>query len=89
MDDLLFVVYIDYETTAGDNVFNDIKMFVISYCQIYAFRHKLNFDRIVIFCSFQLNVEEIYDLNYFSESYIKYFDQVTFKQLRDAATNVL
>lgn len=37
MDDLLFVVYIDYETTAGDNVFNDIKMFVVSYCQIYAF----------------------------------------------------
>ena len=64
-------------------------MFVISYCQIYAFHPKLNFDRIVIFRSFQLSAEEIYNLNHFSESYIKYFDQVTFKQLKDAATTVL
>ena len=63
-------------------------MFVIKYCQIYAFDPKLNLDKIAIFRSFQQIAEEIYDLKHFSESHVKYFDLVTFKQLYDASTNV-
>ena len=56
-------------------------MFVIKHCQIYAFDPKLNLDKIAIFRSFQQIAEEIYDLKHFSESDVKYFDLVTFKQL--------
>ena len=71
---LLFVVYFDYETTADDNVFNDKKKFVISYCQIHAFHPDLNLNKIVIFQSFQQTEYDIYDLNHFSEEHVKYFD---------------
>lgn len=55
-------------------------MFLISYFQIYTFHSKLNLDKIFIFLSFKQS---------FSENHIKYFDDVTFKQLKDTATNVL
>ena len=84
-----FVVYFDYETTTGESVFNNKKMFVISYCQIYAFHPDLNLDKIVIFLSFQQTEDEIYSLNHFSEEHLKYFDKVNFKKLNDSATNVL
>ena len=45
-------------------------------------------DKIVIFCSFQQKTEEIYDTSHFSECHFKYFDHVTFKKLKNAATNV-
>ena len=64
-------------------------MFVISYCQIYAFHPDLNLDEIVNFHSFQQTEKEIYDLIHFSEEHIKYFDNITFKQLNDSVTNVL
>ena len=64
-------------------------MFVISYCQIYAFYPALNIDKIVIFGNFQQTEDEIYDLNQFSEEHVKYFDKVTFKQLKDSGTNFL
>ena len=82
-------MYFDYETKTGNNVFNDKKMFVISFCQIYAFNPDLNFDKIVIFWSFQQTEDEICVLNHFSEEHVKYFDKVTFKQLNDSVTNVL
>ena len=87
--DFPFVVYFDYERTTGDDVFNDKKTFVISYCQIYAFHSKLNLDKSVIFFSFKQSLEEIYHLNHFLENQVKYFDHVTFKQLKDTANNVL
>ena len=40
--DVRFCVYFDFETTAGDSVFFDSKMHVISYCQIYSFHPALN-----------------------------------------------
>ena len=86
---LPFAVYFDYETKAGDNVFNDKKIFVISCCRIYAFHPDLNVDKIVIFRSFQQTEDETYCLNHLSEEHVKYFDKVTFKQLEDSATNVL
>ena len=64
-------------------------MFVISFCQIYAFNPDLNFDKIVIFWSFQQTEDEICVLNHFSEEHVKYFDKVSFKQLKDSITNVL
>ena len=86
---LPFNVYFDFETTTGDSVLHYPKMFGISSCQIYAFHPDLKSDKIVIFRSFQQNAEEIYSLNHFSQEHIKYSDAVTFKQLKDAARNVL
>ena len=87
--DLPFVVYFDFETTTRDNVFNDKKMFVISYCQEHAFHPDLNIDKVVVFCSFHQTEDETYDLNHFCEEHVKYFDKVTFNQLNDSATDVL
>ena len=36
-----FTVYFDFETTTGDAVFFNPKMFTISYCQIYTFHPSL------------------------------------------------
>ena len=72
-----------------DNIFQDPKIFVISYGQIYAIHLALNLDKIVVFRSFQQRAEEIYDLNHFQQEHIPYFDRVTFNQLKDAATSVL
>ena len=46
--DLPFAVYFDFETTTGNAVFFDSKMFVISYCMIFSFNEVLNFDKIII-----------------------------------------
>ena len=48
MGDLPFIVYFDFETMTGDSVINDKKMFVISYCQIFAFNPSLNLQKIVV-----------------------------------------
>lgn len=55
MADLSFTVYFDFKTTTGDSILHDPKMFVISYCQIYAFHPELKLDKIVIFRSFEQN----------------------------------
>ena len=59
MGDLPFTVYFDFETTKGDNILHDSKMFVISHCQIYDFYPDLKLDKIVIFRSFQQAIEKI------------------------------
>ena len=64
-------------------------MFVISYCHIYAFDLDLNIDKIVIFRSFQQTEDEIYNLSHFSQDHVKYFDKITFLQLKHLAANVL
>ena len=84
-----FIAYFDFETTTGDNLLNDPKMFAISYCQIYAFHPDLKLDKTVIFRRFQQNAEELYSLDHFSQDHVRYFDAVTFNQLKDTATNVL
>ena len=53
LGDLRFFVYLDFETTAGNDVFMNKKMCVISHCLIFAFHPKLDIDRIVIYRSFQ------------------------------------
>ena len=84
-----FSVYFDFETTTGDSVFFDSKMYVVSYCQIYAFHPALNLDKIVIYKSFQQTPEEIHDLSHFKSEHAPFFDNITLKQLKDAASAVL
>ena len=78
LGDVPFMVYFDFETTIGDTVFLDPKMFVVSYCQIYSFHPSLSLDKVVIFRSFQQSPEEIYDLSHFRQEHIPFFDKVTF-----------
>ena len=84
MGDFPFVVFFDFETTTGDSILHDSKMFVINYCQINAFHPDLKLDKIIIFHSFQQTEDEIYSLDHFSEALVPYFDIVTFNQLKDA-----
>ena len=84
LGDVPFIVYFDFETTTGDIVFSDPKMFVVSYCQIYSFQPSLYLEKIVIFRSFQQSPEGIYDLNHFKQEHVPYFDKITFCQLKDA-----
>ena len=64
-------------------------MYVISYCQVYAFHPKLKLPKIVVFRSFQQNYDEITSLDHLSQEHIPYFDQVTMSQMKDAAMKVL
>ena len=89
LGDVPFTVYFDFETTTGDIVFSDPKMFFVSYFQIYSSHPSLNLDKIVIFRRFQQSPEEIYDLIHFRHEHISYFDKITFCQLKDAATAIL
>ena len=75
MGDLPFTVYFDFETTTGDDIMNNPKMFVISYCQIYAFHPDLKLNKIVIFRSFQQNAEEIYSLDHFLKNMLDFLMQ--------------
>ena len=89
LGDVPFTVYFDFETTAGDSVFFDPKMFVVSYCQIYSFHPSLNLDKVVIYWSFQQTADEIYDLNHSKREHIPFFNKTTFYQLKDTASAVL
>lgn len=71
--DFPVTVYFDFETTTGDVVFFDPKMFAMSYCQIYSFHRSLNLDKIVISRSFQQSPDEIYDLSHFRQEHIPFF----------------
>ena len=64
-------------------------MFVVSYFQIYSSHPSLNLEKIVIFRSFQQSAEEIYDLSYFRQEHVAFFDRTTFYQLIDSASAVL
>ena len=65
MGDVPFSVYLDFVTTIGDAVFFDSKMYVMSYCMIFSFNEVLNFDKIVIYRSFQQSAQELYNINHF------------------------
>ena len=66
--------------------FFEPKMYVASYCQIYAFHPNLNLERILILCSFQETADEIYDLSHFQQKHVAFFDRTTFFHLKDDAT---
>ena len=67
MGDLPFSVYFDFETTTGNVVFFDLKMLVMSYCLICSFNSALNFEKIVIFRSFQQSATELYNIGHFKQ----------------------
>ena len=87
--DVPFSIYFGFETTTGDSVFFDSKMYVVSYCITCAFHSALNLDKIVIYRSFQQTPEEIYDLSHFKFEHAPFFDSITLKQFKDAASAVL
>ena len=88
MGDLPFSVYFDFEATTGNAVFFDSKMFVMSNCLIFSFNSALNFEKTVIFRSFQQSATELYDIGCFKQDHVQFSDQVTLKQLKDAASAV-
>ena len=88
MDDVPFTVYFDFETTTGNAVSFDTKMFIVSYCMIVSFNKLLNFPKIVIYRSFDQNPNKIENISHFSDEYQPFFDLVTLNQLRDAARAV-
>ena len=88
MGDLPFSVYFDFETTTGDAVFFHSKMYVVSYCMIVSFNKSLNFDKMVIFRSYQQTAVELYDISHFKHEHVPFFDQLTLRQLKDAASAV-
>ena len=77
LGDLPFVVYFDFETTAGDDLFQDKKMYVLSYCIIIAFHPKLDIERIVIYHSFQQNQDQLFDLSHLKDKMLQFVDKVT------------
>ena len=89
MGDFPFTVYFDSETTTGDSVTDDKKMYVISYCQIFVFHQALNLEEVVIFRSFQQKFEEINSLDHFLQDHVRFFDIITIKQMRDSSLSVL
>ena len=89
MGDLPFTICFDFETTTGDSVLLDKKMYVISYCQVYTFHPKLKLPKNIVLKSFQQNNNEITSLDHLSREHIPYFDQVTMSQMKDSAMRVL
>ena len=87
--DLPFSVYFDFETTTGNAVFFDPKMYVVIYCQIYTLHQSLNLEKIVIYRSFQQTLSQIYDLSHLKNEHAAFFDAVTYQQLKDAASNII
>ena len=78
--DLLFVVYFDFETCTGDDLFQDKKMYVfiiITFSLIIAFHPKLGIERIVIFRSFQQNQDHLFDLSHLKDQMLQFVDPVT------------
>lgn len=55
---------------------------------IFSFNKTLKFDKIVIFRSFRQSVNELYDIGHFKQEHVPFFDQVTLRQLKDAASAV-
>ena len=52
LGDFPFAVYYDFETTTGNVVFFDAKMYVVSYCMIVAFHPERKIPRLVVFRSY-------------------------------------
>ena len=88
LGDLPFVIYFDFETTVVSDLFMDQKMYVISYCMVFAFHPKLKIDRIVIYCSFLQSQEELFGLRHLKQKMLKHSDYVMPNQLKDAELKV-
>ena len=89
MGDVLFSIYFDFETTRGNAVFFDSKIFVASYCMIVSFNRRLGFPKIIIYRSFDQTENEIFSVNHFSDEHEPFMDRATLSQFRDAARDVI
>ena len=74
MDDLHFSIYFDFETATGSAVFFDSKIYVVSYCMVLSFNKSLNFDKMVIYRSYQQTPGELYDISHFRQEHVPFFD---------------
>ena len=63
-------------------------MFVICHCMIFTVNKALNFDKIVIFRSFQQPINELDNTSHFKNEHVPFFDRVLLGQLKDAASDV-
>ena len=54
---------------------------------IVSFNKSLNFDKMVIYRSYQQTAVELYDISHFKQ-HVPFFDQITLRQLKDAASAV-
>ena len=95
LGDLPFSVYYDFETTTGNAVVFDAKMYIVSYCMIVAFHPELNLPRISIFRCYDQTESEITSLSHFENiehdffaSSKRYFNMISLKQLEPAAQSV-
>ena len=88
LGDLPFVIYFDFETTAGSDLFQDVKTYVIRYCLMFAFHPKLDIERIVIYRSFQQNEEQLFDLSHLKPKMLQFLDSVTLNQIKDIGLKV-
>ena len=88
LGDLPFVVYFDFETIAKSDLFQGKKMYVLSYYIIIAFHLKLDIERIVIYCSFQQNGDQYFDVSNLKVKMLQLVDRMTLNQLKDAGLKV-
>ena len=62
-------------------------MYQVSYCLSFAFKPKLDINRIVILKSFQHTPDQLNDISYLKSEMIDELDPVTLNQLIDYAFN--
>ena len=84
-----FIIYFDFETTAP-TCFDpeQKKMFVVSYVMIVAFHPELKLNCIMIQRSYAHSVEQLTNLNYFTQEQIKFLDNDLIKMLKDMAFDI-
>ena len=94
LGNLLFAIYFDFETTTGNVVFFEAKMYVVSYSIVFAFHPDLSLPRINIFRSYDQSFSSlmspaqynVIDFNFFDDHEI--YNKNTLKQLKAAALSV-
>ena len=89
--DIPLTAYIDFETTAPtDNMFDpeSCKMKAVSYAIILAFHPSFDFKRVIIERSFGHSLKKLTTIDYLTAEHLKFKDEITLKQLRDAAIEV-
>ena len=80
--ELSFVVYFDFETSTGSDLFQDKKNVRTS------FHPKLDIERIVIFCTFQQNQDQLFYLSHLKDQMLEFVDPITLNQLKDTCLKI-
>ena len=69
MEDLLFPIYFDFETTSGKKIYNfddDSTLYSVSYAFMVAFHPKLNIGKLFLVKSFNHTFEQLNDVGHLS-----------------------